>query len=167
MVMPQALAQVTFPVSLQWSLTQLEEPHWLQYVCQLLEMCLIRLMRFEQSKVCATFSGLLTLHQQICMGELMLLQGSTHISGLSAVCLGNSSLRACAERNSKGTHWQLLTVWFYPRCMSALCTVKLSSRPAYIAKASCSVSLIYHHYGNFWWHHCTFQERFSMQRSEQ
>lgn len=52
MVMPQALAQVTFPVSLHWSLTRLEEPHWLQYVCQLLEMCLTRLMRFEQSKVC-------------------------------------------------------------------------------------------------------------------
>ncbi|KAL3146657.1 hypothetical protein ABBQ32_000885 [Trebouxia sp. C0010 RCD-2024] len=51
MVMPQALAQVTFPVSLHWSLTRLEEPHWLQYVCQLLEMCLTRLMRFEQSKV--------------------------------------------------------------------------------------------------------------------
>ena len=51
MVMPQALAQVTFPVRLGWSPTQLEEPHWLQYVCQLLEMCLIRLMRFEQSKV--------------------------------------------------------------------------------------------------------------------
>ena len=51
MVMPQALAQVTFPVSLHWSLTQLEEPHWLLYVCQLLEMCLTRLMRFEQSKV--------------------------------------------------------------------------------------------------------------------
>ena len=56
MVMPQALAQVTFPVSLHWSPDHLEEPHWLQYVCQLLEMCLIRLMRFEQSKVCATHS---------------------------------------------------------------------------------------------------------------
>ena len=51
MVMPQALAQVTFPVTLHWSLSQLEEPHWLQYVCQLLEMSLTRLMRFEQSKV--------------------------------------------------------------------------------------------------------------------
>ena len=51
MVMPQALAQVTFPVTLQWSLTQLQEPHWLQYVCQLLEMSLTRVMRFEQSKV--------------------------------------------------------------------------------------------------------------------
>ena len=49
--MPQALAQVTFPVTLQWSLTQLQEPHWLQYVCQLLEMSLTRVMRFEQSKV--------------------------------------------------------------------------------------------------------------------
>ncbi|DBA85638.1 TPA: hypothetical protein ACH3X1_005214 [Trebouxia sp. C0004] len=51
MVMPQALAQVTFPVTLHWSLTQLQEPHWLQYVCQLLEMSLTRVMRFEQSKV--------------------------------------------------------------------------------------------------------------------
>ena len=57
MVMPQALAQVTFPVTLQWSLTQLEEPLWLQYVCQLLEMCLIRLMRFEQSKVNTALSA--------------------------------------------------------------------------------------------------------------
>lgn len=57
MVMPQALAQVTFPVTLQWSLTQLEEPLWLQYVCQLLEMCLIRLMRFEQSKVNTAWSA--------------------------------------------------------------------------------------------------------------
>ena len=57
MVMPQALAQVTFPVSLRWSLDHLVEPLWLHYVCQLLEMCLIRLMRFEQSKVCATQSG--------------------------------------------------------------------------------------------------------------
>ena len=57
MVMPQALAQVTFPVSLSWSLSQLEEPLWLQYVCQLLEMCLIRLMRFEQSKVATCLSA--------------------------------------------------------------------------------------------------------------
>ena len=55
MVMPQALAQVTFPVTLQWSLTQLQEPHWLQYVCQLLEMSLTRVMRFEQSKVHRSF----------------------------------------------------------------------------------------------------------------
>lgn len=51
MVMPQALAQITFPVQLQWSPSHLEEAHWLQYVCQLLEMSLTRLMRFEQSKV--------------------------------------------------------------------------------------------------------------------
>lgn len=51
MVMPQASAQVTFPVCLKWSLDNIEDINWLQYVCQLLEMCLIRLMRFEQSKV--------------------------------------------------------------------------------------------------------------------
>ena len=51
MIMPQALAQVTFPVALDWALDKLEEPQWLQYVCQLLEMNLTRLMRFEQSKV--------------------------------------------------------------------------------------------------------------------
>ena len=66
MVMPQALAQVTFPVTLQWSLTQLQEPHWLQYVCQLLEMSLTRVMRFEQSKVC--LSSLL-LGQAICVSH--------------------------------------------------------------------------------------------------
>ena len=60
MVMPQALAQVTFPVTLQWSLTQLQEPHWLQYVCQLLEMSLTRVMRFEQSKVGCFVSCCLT-----------------------------------------------------------------------------------------------------------
>lgn len=49
--MPQASAQVTFPVCLKWSLDNIEDINWLQYVCQLLEMCLIRLMRFEQSKV--------------------------------------------------------------------------------------------------------------------
>ena len=52
MIMPQAVAQVTFPVALDWALDHLEEPQWLQYVCQLLEMNLTRRMRFEQSKVC-------------------------------------------------------------------------------------------------------------------
>ena len=71
MVMPQALAQVTFPVSLQWSLDHLEEANWLLYVCQLLEMCLIRLMRFEQSKVWATQLGCqLSSWRLACFGAL-------------------------------------------------------------------------------------------------
>lgn len=55
MIMPQALAQVTFPAALEWAVDKLEEPQWLQYCCQLLEMNLTRLMRFEQSKASLPF----------------------------------------------------------------------------------------------------------------
>ena len=55
MIMPQALAQVTFPVALEWAADKLEEPLWLEYCCQLLEMNLTRLMRFEQSKASFPF----------------------------------------------------------------------------------------------------------------
>ena len=51
MTMPQALAQVTFPVFLKWAVDKLEEPLWLEYCCQLLEMNLVRRMCFEQSQV--------------------------------------------------------------------------------------------------------------------
>ena len=90
MVMPQALAQVTLPVTLQWSLTQLQEPHWLQYVCQLLEMSLTRVMRFEQSKVrlCLFFCFLNSVcvscgttdmrlkQSKICVSQFLLLHSS-------------------------------------------------------------------------------------------
>lgn len=67
MVMPQASAQVTFPVCLKWSLDNIQDINWLQYVCQLLEMCLIRLMRFEQSKVCPAGLGRSAIWLEACM----------------------------------------------------------------------------------------------------
>ena len=51
MMVPQALAQITFPVQLDWAVNGLEESHWLNFCCQLLEMRLIRALRFEQGKV--------------------------------------------------------------------------------------------------------------------
>ena len=51
MIVPQALAQITFPVQLDWAVNGLEESHWLNFCCQLLEMRLIRALRFEQGKV--------------------------------------------------------------------------------------------------------------------
>ena len=73
--MPQAVAQVTFPVALDWALDHLEEPQWLQHVCQLLEMNLTRRMRFEQSKVrCLVCCAVLARSQngRSCAGHGML-----------------------------------------------------------------------------------------------
>lgn len=54
MIVPQALAQITFPVQLDWAANGLKESHWLKFCCQLLEMRLIRALRFEQGKVRST-----------------------------------------------------------------------------------------------------------------
>ena len=57
MVMPSALALITFPAVLSWAQSGLQEAQWLAYACHLIEMRLNRLLRFQHGEVYSVSVG--------------------------------------------------------------------------------------------------------------